>query len=685
MKKSWKYTVGLFAISYWLLVNPAYALPEIKSTFPRTANYFLHWTISDQEAQELSKFDLLILDAEAQERSRPQLQELRKLNPNIIILAYVPAGEIRRDVSSLAQIAPLRYKLGTSVPDVWYLKDAAGERRSFWPGTWIVNITGEWNEYLPQFVAQNILNTGLWDGVFYDNAWDEIVHFARGVPDVNGDGAQDDAQEANKKWQAGLRAIFANTAALVPDKFVMQNDGVIYAPSVHGVLLENFPRKGWSRYTQDIKTIRTRALQPAIPILNATTFNTGARDDFRAMRFGLASALASDAFYSFDFGDQDHGQTWFYDEYGVFLGEAIGPSPYPLPRGEGDRRSGEGIVRRDFEKGIVLVNPTEKARTLTLPIEVEKIRGTQDLKINNGTITREILVDANDGLIVLRPLQTISGAPFENGVFARVFSAKGGSASGGNIFEATRVGFFAYDRTERSGVIIASTDMDGDEKVEKIRKGDRGEMTVQFESGKRTIFLPFGQNWKSGISVALGDTTGDGVKEIIVGSAGQVRVYRADGTLLVPPFFPFGPQYKGAVNVAVGDLNGNGDTEIVVGVGVGGPQVRIFNSKGKLLSGGFFAYDPRFRGGVQVSVGDIDNDGKAEIVTGPGPGGGPQVRVFSARGGSASGGDGSPPGFAVLGSFFAFDKASRAGATPIVTDIDGDGKNEIVVVTKEIL
>src|SRR3990167_3302829 len=144
MRVSWQ-SIGILVISYLLLAAmpmPAFALPDIKPTFPRLANYFLHWTISDQEAQELSKFDLVILDAEAQERSRPQLQELRKLNPNIIILAYVPAGEIRRDVSSLAQIAPLRYKLGTSVPDVWYLKDAAGERRSFWPGTWIVNITG---------------------------------------------------------------------------------------------------------------------------------------------------------------------------------------------------------------------------------------------------------------------------------------------------------------------------------------------------------------------------------------------------------------------------------------------------------------------------------------------------------------------------------------------------------------
>src|SRR3989338_5212186 len=100
MTRSWKYTAGLFVISYWLLVTPAFALPEIKPTFPRLANYFLHWTVSEQEARELAKFDLVILDAEAQERSQPQLELIRKLNPRIILLAYVPASEIRRGVST---------------------------------------------------------------------------------------------------------------------------------------------------------------------------------------------------------------------------------------------------------------------------------------------------------------------------------------------------------------------------------------------------------------------------------------------------------------------------------------------------------------------------------------------------------------------------------------------------------
>lgn len=186
-------------------------------------------------------------------------------------------------------------------------------------------------------------------------------------------------------------------------------------------------------------------------------------------------------------------------------------------------------------------------------------------------------------------------------------------------------------------------------------------------------FFAYDKNFRGGVNVALGDVDGNGIDEIITGArkggGPHVRIFKKDGTLKYPGFFAYNSNFRGGVNVASGDLDGDGIDEIVTGVGRDGePQVRIFDQSGnQKLNPGFYAYNKNFRGGISVACGDIDYDGKEEIITGAGEGGGPQVRVFEANS--------SPKPI----QFFAFESSYNKGINVYAVDKDNDGKSEIAV------
>jgi hypothetical protein len=106
------------------------------------------------------------------------------------------------------------------------------------------------------------------------------------------------------------------------------------------------------------------------------------------------------------------------------------------------------------------------------------------------------------------------------------------------------------------------------------------------------------------VEVASADVNGDGKAEFIVGSGttGDVRVFDADGTLLTAfQAYPPSDGYYDGTRVAVGDVNGDGVAEIVTGPGRVRPvDVEIFDGKGHQM-GGFLAH-PQFQGGIFVAV-----------------------------------------------------------------------------------
>jgi hypothetical protein len=139
-------------------------------------------------------------------------------------------------------------------------------------------------------------------------------------------------------------------------------------------------------------------------------------------------------------------------------------------------------------------------------------------------------------------------------------------------------------------------------------------------------------------SVATADVNDDGVPDLIVaaGVGGGPRVRVLDGKTggEIASFFTYDPGFRGGMSVAAGDLYGDGRTEVVTGAGPGGgPAVGVFDAQtGQQLSQ-FFAYDPSFTGGVNVAVANLSvAGGGAQIITGTGSGGGPVMKVFDPAG-----------------------------------------------------
>ncbi|TAL19451.1 hypothetical protein EPN90_03435 [Patescibacteria group bacterium] len=660
--------IVFFVISFLLVTVcpwPAFAARAVKTTAPKTANFYLRWTLSDEEARALAKWDLVILDMEVQSNSPSAIRLMRQLNPSIVILAYITAAEIRSDAANLGEIAPLRRDLLAAIPDEWFLTAPDGGRRSFWSGTWIVNLTDRapqvngqrWNSYLPRFVKERVLASGLWDGVLYDNAWENISYFAGGPVDLNRDGRAEPAGDADRAWREGLKAIYRRTRELAPDSLVLENDGPLYAAEVNGLQFENFPNGGWSAVLARMSAAGREALAPKFVLVNANTANTGNRADFQKMRYGLGSAMLVDAYYGFDYGDQNHGQTWWYDEYEAALGRALAPaSRVDGPAGKWNA----GIWRRDFGAGLVIVNSGAAEKLVNLGADFERLHGDDDAERNDGVISSAASLPAADALLLLKPLGEVRGAAFPNGTFVRIFDAAG---------EVRRTGFFVKSSRFADSARLLTRVARGENREVIAAEGPRVRV---FDENNRTLadFYPYGKNFRGAINIAAGDLDGDGGSELVTTEAdsggGRVSVFSLTGKK-VREFRTFGDAYTGGAALAAGDLDGDGRAEIVVGAGPGGgPHLRIFDGAGQLLFPGFFAYAPKFRGGLSVAAGDLDGDGRAEIVVGAGPGGGPHVRVYNGKGKLKS-------------EFFAREKTNTAGIEVGVADLEKDGKAEVLV------
>ena len=233
-------------------------------------------------------------------------------------------------------------------------------------------------------------------------------------------------------------------------------------------------------------------------------------------------------------------------------------------------------------------------------------------------------------------------------------------------------------------------DIDGDGKMEIVIGGMDRRLHAFHHDGTYVLGWPMARDQgilrESRSTASLYDIDGDGILDILIGSnnygipscANPYHFFGLRGNATLLPGFPFSATQNIESSPALGDINNDGGIDIVFGTGDFNEscnQPGGFKSDGKKV----YAIDrfgqPLPGWPVQTNanmlnspaLGDLDNDGTPEVVIHT------QDTLYAWHG------DGSlVQGFPVQGEY------NLRHAAPVLADIDGDSKVEIVLASGQV-
>lgn len=295
-----------------------------------------------------------------------ELAKLKAAYPGVRVLLYKNlSASISQPFTNGYYSTGVSYQEADSQHPEWFLRNTDGNRFTFrsWSYLWAMDVgsSSYQRRWADNVIAQ--LQAQGWDGVFIDDV-NPTMKYHYSVSRV----AKYPTDEA---WQAATESAIANIGPRIRSRGWIAignisgtgeyDVGQQWVDYLSGAMVEHFAKWGYTagdgyagEYTwqRQLGFLRS-AQQRGKTILAVTTSKNG---DRAAARYGWASVLlgAEGSAHFALHGDYSNAN-WFPD-YDYKLGRPT----------TGLRQSTNGIRRRSFENGIVVVNPTSRQRTAKL-------------------------------------------------------------------------------------------------------------------------------------------------------------------------------------------------------------------------------------------------------------------------------------------------------------------------------